>query len=128
MRNILFTGIAVAGILVSSCTSNSDDTSTPVISITQPATSQVYNAGDAVQIKGLLTDNHLHEAKITVSNDAGGPALFSKSIDVHGATSYTINESFTPVVAVVVNATVKVEVKDLTGNYAEKKIAVKINP
>jgi hypothetical protein len=128
LKNKLFFIIACTCLVSANCTTNDDDTSTPVISTTLPADNQVYNSGDAVLIKGSMTDNHLHEGKISIMNNAGGPDLFSKSISIHGQTSYTINESYTPVVAVVVNATVKLEVKDLAGNYVERKIAIRINP
>lgn len=111
-----------------SCTGNDDDTSTPVINITEPAINQVYNSGNAIQIKGSLTDNHLHEGKISITNNAGGASLFSRSISIHGQTAYTINETYTPTVAAVINATVQVEIKDLAGNYAEKKVQITINP
>lgn len=120
--------LLLVSLVFNGCKGNDNDTTTPVISLSEPTDNQVYTSGNVLRITGNLADNHLHEMKISITNNAGGAELFSRSVSVHGQTSYTINETYTPSVTTVVNATLKVEAKDLAENYAVKNIPIKINP
>ena len=128
MNRIILYLIIVSAFTSFSCTKNSSDTSVPTITFTLPVQNQVYTSGQIVNIKGTLSDNELHEAKLTITNNAGGTELYSKYLSVHGAPDYPMNENWTPVVAVVVNATIKMEVSDFSGNKAEKTVSITINP
>jgi hypothetical protein len=110
------------------CHKHSDENSAPVLTIITPSTNQVYKSGDNVVISGSVTDNSLHELRIDITVTATGTSLYSNIISVHDLTSYTINDSWKSSVTTSTSATVKVEVEDHSGNVAEKKVAIVINP
>ncbi len=55
------------------------DTSNPVIQITSPAEGAVYNNGDTVKIRGLMTDESLHESLILIRDKSSGQVLYQEN-------------------------------------------------
>jgi VCBS repeat-containing protein len=115
-------------ILSASCRKEKGDVTVPVITLSLPTNNQVYTSGQTVNIKGTLADNDLHEAKITITNNADGGVMNTIYLGVHGVSTYNMNENWTSVAAAPINATVTVEAADYTGNRSEQKIAIRINP
>jgi hypothetical protein len=128
MRKLLF----CAGILLyagnNGCHKHSEENEAPVLTVTSPVTSQVYKSGDNVVINGTVTDNSLHELRISITVTGTGSFLYSNVISAHNLTSYTISDSWKSSVTATTAATVKVEAEDHSGNVAEKKVAIVINP
>ena len=58
--------------------SSSTDTDKPVITMSSPSDSMMYNNGDTMYIKGTVTDNSLHELLVTVL-DANDSILYSQA-------------------------------------------------
>lgn len=115
--------------LFASCKGDKGDTSTPTITNTQPADNAVFTSGQTINIRGTLSDNDLHAGTITITNDAGGGTLGSPIyLSIHGISTYNINESWVAAASVVTNATITIQASDYTGNTAEKKIPIRINP
>jgi hypothetical protein len=110
------------------CHKHSDENVAPVLTIITPSANQVYKSGDNVVISGSVTDNSLHELRIDITVTATGASLYNNVISVHDLTSYTINNSWKSSVTTSTAATVKVEVEDHSGNVAEKKVSIVINP
>ena len=110
------------------CHKHSDENVAPVLTIITPSANQVYKSGDNVVISGSATDNSLHELRIDITVTATGASLYNNVISVHDLTSYTINNSWKSSVTTSTAATVKVEVEDHSGNVAEKKVSIVINP
>jgi hypothetical protein len=109
-----------------SCKGDGADTVPPTIALSLPADNQVYTNGQTINIKGVLKDSDLHAATITITNDAGGAALYNTYLSIHGTSSYNVNENWVSAVTSVTNATLKVEAVDYSGNKAERKVPVKI--
>lgn len=111
-----------------SCKGDESDTSVPVISGTQPADNTVFTSGQTVNIRGTVSDNELHEGKITITNNTGGATLYTVTQSIHGFSTYNINESWVAAAATPTNATISIEVSDLSGNKGYKTIPIVINP
>lgn len=108
--------------------STDEDLSVPVVTLSSPVASQSYAGGGTVSINGTVTDNSLHELEITITNNATSAVLYTKTISVHNLTSYTINENWINSVAVLTNATLKVEAHDHSENHGEKTVQIILNP
>ena len=108
------------------------DTTYPQITITTPVDMQTYKSGDSVYIKGSVTDNDLHEMKITITKDSDSSELFSESPVVHGMSSYAINtfwlSGLSSGAASYIPATLLVTAEDHAGNKSSKKVAIRIFP
>ncbi len=125
IQSFLYISIIV---LFASCKKNPGDINLPAVTLTSPAASQVYANGSSVNITGTVTDNGLHELKISIINAATTAVLFTKTVSVHGLNGYTVNENWINNVSAITNATVKVEVTDLGNNYVEKTVQIVLNP
>jgi hypothetical protein len=120
-------GLLLAVIVTPACSksSNDNDTQQPAITLTLPASNQVYANGSTVTIQGSATDNALHEVRIKIAN--GSTVLFSKTNVAHNMTRYDILENWTISVTATINALVTVEAEDLGGNIVSKTVNVTIN-
>ena len=128
MKNIyilFYFGIVVTTV---SCSKHNDEKIAPVITLTSPTANQSFAAAASVPITGTITDDGLHELRITITNTATSAVLYTKTISVHDLTSYSINENWVNNVAAITNATVKVEVEDHDGYTIEKKVQIILNP
>ncbi|MBK7433714.1 MAG: hypothetical protein IPI66_07300 [Chitinophagaceae bacterium] len=106
--------------------STDKDLSVPVVTLSSPVASQSYAGGGRVSINGTVP--------ITVCmnwrspSPTMRPAPFSiQTISVHNLTSYTINENWINSVAVLTNATLKVEAHDHSENHGET-VQIILNP
>lgn len=124
--------ICAAGILLisQSCKKGDDDvdTSTPVVTITKPTASQVFNAGDTVWIAGNVSDNELHEMVVEIKDNAKDSVFYTESISVHDMTTYDYLTFWTGRVSVLTNATVTVKAEDHKGHVGTATRNIQIKP
>ncbi len=76
---------------------NPSDTTKPLISITAPSEGNSYSAATPVELKGLVTDESLHEVKWAIRQKADGAVLAEEIKDVHGLKSYTLEATYNPI-------------------------------
>ena len=107
--------------------SSSTDSDKPVITMSSPSDSMMYNNGDTMYIKGTVTDNSLHELLVTVT-DANDSILYSQAPVVHDLTSYTIDMSWKTQVGNHTNASIIVVAEDHNANISSDTIHVHIMP
>lgn len=96
MKNIIL-GILAASILFA-CKKEEDqlqedevDTTTPVVTITSPDDSLVYQNGDTVHMIGTVTDNELHNGEIKIIDDTTAFEYYGYYHYVHESSSAVIN-------------------------------------
>jgi len=104
------------------------DTSKPVVSISSPTAMQVYNSGDTVRIKGLVTDASLHELLIRIVKDSDQTELFRATPVVHDMTSYTIDTYWKSSVSDHTNATLIISAEDHSSNIGSDTVRIHIMP
>jgi len=68
-----------------------EDTTFPVVNLTSPSDSTIYNSGDTVFITGYVTDEDLHEGEITIIDDTSAFLYFTENPYVHGQDTAQIN-------------------------------------
>jgi len=124
----LLASIAICTIIFSNCKKEEEDKSAPVVNITLPVSTQMYNSGDTVKIKGTVTDNEMHEMLIEIRNDANDSILYSETPSVHDLSSYVINTFWKSKVSTHTNATIKVSVEDHAGNNGTATAKIQIMP
>ena len=106
---------------------DSDDTTTPVLTITSPASSAAITG--AVAIAGVVTDNSLHEMAMKIIKDADGTTLWEKSPTVHDLTSYTISETWAPGgLTGLTPVTLTVKAEDHNSNSVTQTVHFVVNP
>jgi hypothetical protein len=105
--------------------SSTDDKAAPVITITSPTNNQVFNAGATVNINGTMTDNsRISEVHIHVYDNGTGTLL----MDMHanpGATSYSLNQSYTAQSGIQYK--IQVSAKDNSGNEGIVSVTISTN-
>lgn len=104
------------------------DTTKPAISLTSPTSMQMYNNGDTVKIRGMVTDASLHELLIKITRDSDGTVLFQETPTVHDLTSFSINSNWKSQVTDHTNATVVVLAEDHSSNVASDTLHIHIMP
>lgn len=104
------------------------DKNAPVVNLTAPVENQQYTSGDTIFIKGLATDESMHEMEIKLTDDANSAVLLDTLPEVHDFTSYDINNAFKTSVTAVSNYTLLVTVEDHSSNVTTKTVHVKVNP
>ena len=99
MKNIVLVILAVS--ILFACKKEEDqpqedevDTTTPVVTITSPNDSTVYQNGDTVHMTGTVTDNDLHNGVIKIINDTTAFEYYSYSHYVHETSSAVINFNY----------------------------------
>lgn len=105
-----------------------NDHDKPVITMTSPSDSLMYNNGDTIRINGTVTDHSLHELLVTIVDNANDSVLYSQSPEVHDFTSYTIDMKWKAQVANHTNASVIVVAEDHNSNISSDTIQVHIMP
>ncbi|HEY1045826.1 MAG TPA: hypothetical protein VGF79_05265 [Bacteroidia bacterium] len=128
--------LAVLAIAFSSCKKEEDDhshdstsdTSKPVITISSPVSTAMYNNGDTIKIRGKVTDNSLHELLIKVVNDANGAVLYSTAPTVHDLTTYSFSVDWKSSVTDHTNASIIVLAEDHSSNVSSDTVHVHIMP
>ena len=105
--------------------SDSDDKTAPSITLTSPANSATFNAGDNIQIQGTVADDtKVAELHIHVSNNTTGVLL----VDIHrypNAGNYQINESV--VASAGIDYKIQVIAADKTGKQGIETVFVSGN-
>lgn len=104
------------------------DTSKPVINITAPSNTTMYNNGDTVKIRGTVTDNSLHELLIRIIKDSDGSELFRATPTVHDLTSYSISENWKSSVSDHTNASIIISAEDHNSNVGSDTVHIHIMP
>lgn len=129
--------VAVLAIAFTSCKKDEDDdhshdsstdTSKPAITISSPASTAMYNNGDTIKIRGIVTDNSLHELLIKIVNDANGAVLYSTAPTVHDLTSYSFSADWKSSVTDHTNASVIIMAEDHASNVSSDTVHVHIMP
>jgi len=106
---------------------DSDDRSTPVLTITSPAVSAAITGN--VTIAGVATDNSLHEMEMKITRDSDGSTLWEKSPTVHDLTSYTIAETWSPSgLTGITPVTLTVKTDDHNSNSVTQTVRFVVNP
>jgi phosphate-selective porin len=105
------------------------DTTAPVLSISNPVADQAFTSGTTFNITGTITDDYgLYQGYVKVTNDANGMEIKKQGYEIHGFTSYNFTVPFTPSVTTVSNYTVTVSFEDHGSNSTTKTVKIKINP
>ncbi|MEZ4805821.1 MAG: hypothetical protein R2852_10140 [Bacteroidia bacterium] len=130
--------IVILSIFLISCDKKDDNTTTPatdnsdkdkpVITINTPTAMQIYNSGDTIRIKGMVTDASLHELLIKITKDSDGSELFSETPTVHDLKSYTIDTYWKSAVSGHTNATLVVLAEDHDSNVSSDTVHIHIMP
>ncbi len=122
-------------LVFSSCKKEDDDhdhsttdKSKPVVTISSPTAMQVYNSGDTVRIKGLVTDASLHELLIRIVKDSDQTELFRATPVVHDMTSYTVDTYWKSSVTDHTNATLIISAEDHSSNIGSDTVRIHIMP
>ncbi|MEP7374799.1 MAG: Ig-like domain-containing protein [Chitinophagaceae bacterium] len=122
-----FLSLILVMITLGACSKNSTakDNELPVITITSPASNQVFSAGEMVNITGTLSDNQkLTEVHVHISNSSTGTLL----IDIHrypAAATYNLNESFQAQAGI--NYKIQVIAKDNSANENHATVEITSN-
>lgn len=106
---------------------NETDNTVPIFTIAAPLSGSQYNNGDTVWIKGLLTDNELHEMSIDIIRQKDSSSLYHEIISVHDLSSYTIKSYWKSNVTDTTQAVVVLKAEDHKPNYAEMRIPIQLN-
>ncbi|MEP7109358.1 MAG: hypothetical protein ABI760_15295 [Ferruginibacter sp.] len=104
------------------------DPTQPTITLTLPTNNEVYTSGDSIKIKGTVTDNSLHELRLTITNNANGNILYHLEISVHELLSYDFDQGWKSIATAGTDATVRVEAEDHGNHTVEKEVTVHLNP
>lgn len=128
--------LAIVAIAFSSCKKEEDDHShdttsdntKPVITISSPTSTAMYNNGDTIKIRGTVTDNSLHELLIKIVDDANGTVLYSTAPTVHDLTTYSFSANWKSSVTDHTNASVIVMAEDHSSNVSSDTVHVHIMP
>jgi len=121
--------LTLTSIIVSCHHHDDDDSNPPVLLITSPSDNASLPASSPVHITGTVTDESLHEMNIKITNDSNGSVLFNKDLEVHDATNYTINESYTPTnITSVTHVTMFVIVSDHSDHEVRDTVHFVLNP
>jgi phosphate-selective porin len=105
------------------------DTTAPVLSISNPVADQVFASGSSFNITGTITDDYgLYQGYVRITNDATGFEIKKQGYEIHGFTSYNFTVLFTPAVTTASNYTVTVSFEDHGSNSITKTVKIKINP
>lgn len=107
--------------LISSCKKEHDhdhnhdtnDTSSPVVTVNSPTDSTVYHNGDTVFISGSVTDNDLHGGTILLKNDTSAVEYLNQYHNVHQLTSANFSYQY------ILNGITQTEAVTLTVSYED---------
>src|SRR5262245_37895723 len=116
---IFLLALAVSPAFFASCNKHDDDhhddnhndpgdTSKPVITMTSPSDSSMYNDGDTIWMKGAVTDNDMHEINLVLTGNSATDTLYEEELHVHGQTNSTINKFWVADVSTHTNATLTI--------------------
>ncbi len=107
---------------------DSSDKDKPVIAMTSPTAMQVFYSGDTVRIKGVVTDESLHEMMIKIIKDSDGSVLFTETPTVHDLKIYNINTYWKSQVSDHTNARLIVLAEDHNANVSSDTVRIHIMP
>ena len=105
-------------LLLFSCSKNQADKDTvlPLVIITDPQNNQVFNPGDNISIRGVISDDkYLAEIHVHVTNTNTGALLMDVHIYPNG-TQHTLDQSISA--AAGVNYKIQVIAKDRSANQS----------
>ena len=107
---------------------DSSDKVKPTVVISTPSSMQMYNNGDTIKIRGLVSDASLHELLIKIVKDSDNSVLYSETPTVHDLTTYTINSNWKSAVTDHTNASVIVVAEDHNSNVGSDTVKIHIMP
>ena len=119
---------------VTACKKNDDhdedanDHDKPVLSITLPTDSMTYKHGDTVKIRGLVTDNSLHELFVSIVENTNDSVLFTDAPNVHDLSAFSIASNWKSQVTKLTNARVIVVAEDHNANVTSDTIRIQVLP
>lgn len=100
----------------------------PTVVISTPSSLQMYNNGDTIKIRGLVSDASLHELLIKIVKDSDNSVLYSETPTVHDLTSFTLNSNWKSAVSDHTNASVIVVAEDHNSNVGSDTVKIHIMP
>jgi len=110
---------------------HNDDTSDkvkPTVVISTPRDLQMYNNGDTVKIRGLVSDASLHELIVKIESDSDNSILYSETLNAHDLNTYTLNSNWKSAVTNHTNANVIVVAEDHQANVGSDTVKIHIMP
>lgn len=108
---------------------NMSDTTSPVVEISTPASSQIFASGTSINITGKITDNlGLYKGTISVTNSANNEVLKEQEYEIHGLLAYNYSLSYTTSVTKPSDLIVAVQFEDHGLNVTRAEVRVKVNP
>jgi len=100
----------------------------PTVVISTPSSLQMYNNGDTIKIRGLVSDASLHKLLVKIVKDIDSSILFMETPLVHNLISFTIQSNWKSQVANHTNATVIVVAEDHHSNVNSDTVHIHIMP
>ena len=104
------------------------DSIKPTVVISTPSNLQMYNNGDTIKIKGLVSDASLHELMVKIVKDSDNSVLYSETIYAHDLTTYALNSNWKSAVTDHTNASVIVVAEDHNSNVGSDTVKIHIMP
>lgn len=103
------------------------DMNNPLITLLKPTENQIYLRLDTVWIKGVITDEELHECYISISDSADNSVLFQTSPMVHDMTTYNVDTFWVSDVLKPTRAIVSIKAEDHSSNSAVQTVKVTLD-
>jgi altronate dehydratase len=100
----------------------------PTVVISTPSSLQMYNNGDTIKIRGLVSDASLHKLLIKIVKDSDNSVLYSETPTVHDLTTYTLSSTWKSAVTDHTNASVIVVSEDHNSNVGSDTVNIHIMP
>ena len=100
----------------------------PTVVVSTPSSLQMYNNGDTIKIRGLVSDASLHKLLIKIVKDSDNSVLYSETPTVHDFTTYTLSSNWKSAVTDHTNASVIVVEEDNNSNVGSDTVKIHIMP
>ena len=107
---------------------DANDHDKPSVVISTPSNLQMYNNGDTIKIRGLVSDASLHELLVKIVNDSDSSVLYSETPTVHDLNTYSLNLNWKSAVSIQTNASVIVVAEDHNLNVGSDTVKIQIKP
>ncbi len=107
---------------------DANDHDKPSLAINTPSNLQMFNNGDTIKIRGLVSDASLHELLVKIVNDSDNSVLYSETPTVHDLTTYSLNSNWKSAVSNHINASVIVVAEDHNANVGSDTVKIHIMP
>ena len=106
-----------------------DDNIFPVITVSKPATNQVYISGDSIIVEGKVTDDKkLYRGKVQIKNDISNLVMAETFYETHFLPAINFRLAYKATVTSSTDFSILVEFRDHGDNVSTATIKVKVNP